>query len=105
MVTPFGYGFGELTCPGVVGCSFDYSGQYLLPDVPAQQNSLTTFRPSLTSAQIAHRYISCLVGGLVISKGAIANGTRLARKASGTNEFVTREQTLRAARAVPPPSR
>jgi hypothetical protein len=29
----------------VVGCPFDYSGQYLLPDVPAQQNSLTTFPP------------------------------------------------------------
>jgi hypothetical protein len=43
MGTPFGYGFGELTCSGVVGCPFDYSGQYLLPDVPAQQNSLTTF--------------------------------------------------------------
>jgi hypothetical protein len=36
----------------VVGCPFDYSGQYLLPDVPAQQKPLTIFPPSLTSAQV-----------------------------------------------------
>jgi hypothetical protein len=45
MVTSFGYGVGEFTRPGVVGFPFDYSGQYLLPDVPAQQKSLTTFPP------------------------------------------------------------
>jgi hypothetical protein len=64
MVTSFGYGVGEFTCPGVVGFPFNYSGQYLLPDVPAQQkiindfSNLINFGPSLPLKHLLIREVT-----------------------------------------------